>query len=287
MIIEILTAISSTTIAALLVAAFSIRQVFTKIRPKPEKEELIADFDLGIEAILVKIKAEEDKQKKKALEEQKQRLLQDYQSKISSNLQKADGSFVTEWREVLLVTRNRLLDEEKNLRARNYVNIRVGVIIAFLGFYCLLIFVVGSVYVFISSASDVTNSALILPNSVLSLPNSTLRLPNNVWEFLMLYGPTLSAIAIIEVLAIFFLNLYASNERRLERNKSDLTNIELRLTSGLMLYEKVNKDKFAILADNISKEDSNFILGKNETSGGSGTNKILETVLKTATKAGE
>ncbi len=106
-------------------------------------------------------------------------------------------------------------------------------------------------------------------------------------DFLIKYWSRVGIVITIGVFAGFFLRLYALTERVIERNKSDLTNIELRLTAGLMLYEKVNKDNFAILADNISKEDSKFVLGKNESSGGVGTNKITELLSKLTPKIGD
>ncbi len=172
----------------------------------------------------------------------------------------------SDWKKTFVASRKRLLDEEDRLQVRNSKNLQTGIVLAFLGAAFPLMYLCYMLYATIFTIGGEGNNFV--------LPFST-------------YLPIISIVLIFEVIAFFFLNLYASNERRLERNKSDLTNVELRLAAGLMLYDDRDKKNFAILADNISKEDSKFILGKNESAGGISTNKLLETLLKTASKAGE
>lgn len=220
-----------------------------------EKQNTMSRFSDEENKIRRQIEEEKNEEKKQELEQQALELRQEYESLMSENLRRKDGTFVEDWREALLVARKRLQDEEQRLLARNVANLRNGIIMAFLGI------LLPALYLYYALFGNVVQGS----NSIIGLTA---------------YLPVFSVVLISEIVAIFFLNLYASNERRLERNKSDLTNIELRLTAGLMLYEKVNKDNFAILADNLSKEDSKFVLGKNESSGGGGTNKLLETLLK-------
>ncbi len=163
------------------------------------------------------------------------------------------------WIKTFVASRKRLLDEEDRLQVRNTKNLQTGIVLAFVGATFPFMYLCYMLYVAISPIGGEGNNFV--------LPFST-------------YLPIISIVLIFEVIAFFFLNLYASNERKIERNKSDLTNVELRLAAGLMLYDDRNKRNFAILADNISKEDSKFILGKNESAGGISANKLLETLLK-------
>ena len=237
--------------------SFFVEVGYFVIRSSIEKERqnTMSRFSDEENKIRRQIEEEKNEEKKQELEQQALELRQEYESLMSENLRRKDGTFVEDWREALLVARKRLQDEEQRLLARNVANLRNGIIMAFLGI------LLPALYLYYALFGNVVQGS----NSIVGLTA---------------YLPVFSVVLISEIVAIFFLNLYASNERRLERNKSDLTNIELRLTAGLMLYEKANKDNFAILADNLSKEDSKFVLGKNESSGGDGTNKLLETLLK-------
>ncbi len=222
-------------------------------------QDLLFMFNHDERELRLKIIKETNKERKKYLTRQAIELEHLHESILSENLRRRDGTFVTDWREVLLVARKRLFNEYLRLLARNRANLFIGIIMALAG---------------------------ILIPAFYILSGGKLNEGNGFGAFFVSYWPYFTIVATIEIVAIFFLNLYASNERKIERNKSDLTNIELRLTAGLMLYEKVNKDNFAILADNLSKEDSKFILGKNETTGGVSANKLLETLLKIAPKGG-
>ena len=233
----------------------SVLESFFDIRSFSEKtkQEITSQYSVEEKELRLKIGAEKDQAAKKKLRQQALDLRQKYELLLIENLQTKDGAIVKDWRESLLAARKRLLKEEQRLVARNRANLRNGVFMAFIGV------ALPAYYIIFTNRAGESDSG---------------------WLFISNYLPNLSVVLGLEIIAIFFLSLYASNERRLERNKSDLTNIELRLTAGLMLYEKVNKDNFAILADNLSKEDSKFVLGKNESFGGGGTNKLLETLLK-------
>ncbi len=166
---------------------------------------------------------------------------------------------IKNWRDALEYAHKRLWEEGKRLQLRNSANLLTGFISATLGAFWLL--------------TTVLISGL--------QPQG-----DDVLDFVSTYWPRLGLILIVEAFAIFFLRLYAQTMRMIERNKSDLTNIELRLTAGLMLYDDKNKKNFSDLAKIIAQEDSKFILGKNESSGGVGTNKITELLSKLTPKIG-
>ncbi len=218
-------------------------------------EEILSNIHLKEKEFRLQVEKKQlDDIEKTRLRQEILALRQEYQLLSGKILQNQDGGYVEDWRSVLLSARKRLLDEEDRMLTRNSTNLGIAI----------LMIAVGIVF-------------LMYATSFIARPPSNA----NIWVFLATYGPTLSIVVLIEIPTFFFLRLYSSNERKIERNKSDLTNIELRLTAGLMLYEKINKDNFAILADNISKEDSNFILGKNESSGGIDPNKLLEIIKAT------
>ena len=239
----------------------SFLRSFFAIRSSTEKAKQDASYQFNNEQkqIVSQILAEKDKQKKKELEQQALILRQEYESLMSENLRRKDGTFVKDWREVLLVARKRLTDEEQRLLVRNRVNLRNGMFMALVGI-TLPVY-----YIFFFNEADANIS---------------------VGKFFATYWPVFTIAAIIEIIAIFFLSLYASNERRLERNKNDLSNIELRLTAGLMLYDKTNGAKFAVLSDTLSKEESNVVLGKNESAGGISTDKVMGLLSKLILKGG-
>ncbi len=201
----------------------------------------------------LQIVAEHDEDKRNVLVEQLKDLRYRQEALLNENLRREDGSFVTDWREPLLVARKRLIDEDGRLLVRNRANLLIGIIMALSG-------VVMPAYYILSS------------NGFGGF--------NGFSAFFTVYWPYFTIVATIEFIAIFFLSLYSSNERRLERNKSDLTNIELRLTAGLMVYDEKNKTDFKNIAEIFAQEQCRFILGKNESTEGISANKLLETLLK-------
>ena len=167
----------------------------------------------------------------------------------------------TVWGKTLIASHNRLLDEERRLLARNRANLSYGVFAAGVGV------------------------AILIVIAILPFITDTSKIPafNNIPVY---YFSSVPIAIISEIVAIFFLRLFASTEQSIERNKNEMTNIELRLTASQLLE---SKDTFGSLADTLSKEERNFILRKNETSATSetlDTEKLLEIISKLALKAG-
>ena len=223
------------------------------------KQDVSYQFNMKYKKILDQIAKEKDPKKKKELEQQAFALRQEYESRISENLQKNDGTFSTDWREALLVTRKRLTYEEQRLLARNIANLRIGIVMASVGI------IIPVYYILSGRAVDASE---------------------NVGTFVASYWPFFTIVIIIEIVAIFFLRLYSLNERRLEKNKNEMTNIELRLTSGLMLCDKTDKKNLKSLADDLAKEERNFVLGKNESSAITDSDKLdIDRAVEIAIKA--
>ncbi len=239
----------------LFISPFDIRSSDEKIN-----QELASQFSAEQAEILRKIVRAKDDELRTELRRKAFAIRQEYESLLGESLRDKDGNPFTDWREYLLAAHKRLTKEEQRLQARNRSNLRIGIGMAFLG----VILLASYLYYLLFLGGSGTG--------------------NDFWTFLINYLPSFSIIIILGTLAVFFLRLYSSNERRLERNKSVLTNIELRLTAGLMLYDEKDKANFAILADNISKEDSNFVLGKNESSAGISTERLIEIITKAGLK---
>ncbi len=224
-----------------------------------QQEERIRDLDHELTILNFRLGRVGSMEEHQDLSEQYDQVKLQRDVLISKSPRGWEEEISSHWKKTFVASRKRLLNEEDRLQVRNATNLRSGIGMAFLGATFPLMYLCYMLYTAISPIGADGNNFV--------LPFST-------------YFPIISIVFIFEVIAFFFLNLYASNERRLERNKSDLTNIELRLAAGLMLCDDDNKKSFADLAKIIAQEDSKFVLGKNESSGGISTNKLLETLLK-------
>ena len=240
-------------IISIFLAIFGLRQITTRSSYEISKQELSTRFSIEEKELTLQIETAKNDVEKMKLKHQILELGNKYQILSGKILQKEDGSYVEDWRSVLLSARKRLLDEEDRLLTRNRRNLGIAMVMIAVGIIFL-----------ISSARVVVGDPEI----------------NNVWAFLVKYGPISSVIILIEVPTFFFLSLYSQTARMLERNKNELTNIELRLTSGLLLSHKTGVKKFDSLADDLAKEERNFILAKNESSAVLETDKLLELLSK-------
>ena len=165
------------------------------------------------------------------------------------------GKILSEdWHDVLWGAHKRLRNEEKNMQSRNVNNLITGVGSALLGFSWLLILI------FLFNDAEYGDGVL---------------------DFLANYWARFSVVLILGLCATFFLRLYTQTIRRIDKNRNEITNIELRLVSGLMLYDKTNSANFSALAKIIAQEERNFVLGKNESSGGIDPSKLLEIIKAT------
>lgn len=153
------------------------------------------------------------------------------------------------WSKVFLTGRERLLRETVRLSARSRLNLTAGVVISSISVAYLTYFVFSS-NIIIGSEK---------PYALISY-----------------YVPRLSLILIIQVLASFFLRMYVVNERSIQRNKNEITNLELRLAAGLLVGSSSQKAK---LADKLISEERNFVLDKKEKTAESATKETSE-ILK-------
>ncbi len=230
-----------------------------------QQEEQIRDLDHDLTIINFRLGRVGSIEEEQDLSEQYDQVKLKRDLLISKSPRGWEEEISSNWKKTFVASRKRLLNEEDRLQVRNVTNLRSGIGMAFLGATFPVMYLCYMLYTAIFPIGAEGNNFV--------LPFST-------------YFPIISIVFIFEVIAFFFLNLYASNERRLERNKSDLTNIELRLAAGLMLDDDDNKKNFADLAKIIAQEDSKFVLGKNESAGGISTDKVMGLLSKLILKGG-
>ncbi len=237
------------------------------IRSKDEQEEErlrgeVREIDLELQAIAFHIdEVGADDEERQELTKKYNELKKERDLLIGKISQGWGQNISTDWGKTLIVARNRLLDEEQRLRARNFANLRYGVLAAVLGVFVLI-------------------TAAIIPYIWTSFQTPAF---NGIPVY---YFPVTPVVIISEIVAIFFLRLHSQTEHRLERNKNEITNIELRLAAGLMLPSPTGQPDFTSLSNHLAKEERNFVLGKNESSAGVSTNSLLEILSKLILKGG-
>ncbi len=231
------------------------------VRPSSEKAEqdIASRFSVEEKELRRQIEKERDEEKKQALKQQALELRQKYETLMDDNLRRKDGTFVTDWREVLLASRKRLLNEEQRLLARNRMNMSIGISMSFAAVFFLIIYMI-----FRGQVGEI----------------------NGFWEFVAINSPAFSVVFIIESFSLWFLRRYIVGERELDRNKNEITNIELRITAGLMMASASDNPDLTSLAGTLSKEQRNFVLDKDESSAVLDPHKFIETLLKLASKGG-
>ncbi len=173
-------------------------------------------------------------------------------------LEKTGDSFEN-WRDALLYAHKRLRDEEKSMKSNNNGNLASGVLGAGLGLFWL--------FILIFSPDEA--------KGVDSFPN-----------FLANHWSRVGSVIIVGIITAFFLRLYTQTVRRIDKNRNEITNIELRLASGLMMCDTRDKTKLKFLAEALAKEERNFVLDKTESSTGISIEKLLGIISKTPTGGG-
>ncbi len=246
---------SGVIMGALVLSAILIRILNARSFSEKTKRKILTQYSREEKELNIKIESEEDDEEREKLRQQMLYLSQKYESLLIENLRTKDGKVVDDWREVPLATRKRLLDEEDNLRLRSRIYLSFGIMLIILG------------------AGISTFVILIAPDSV---PNGV-----SVNNFFNYYLPRAPMVISIEGLAIFFFRLYVVNEREFLNNKNRIMNIELRLTSGLMLVgTKENTAKFESLSNHLAREGLDDVLGKNSPSRGMSAEKLIKILLK-------
>ena len=261
-------AIQALSITLIFIATYRALIGFARIniRSRAEQdEERVREIDVKLKILQFNIdNATSQGYDRDILSEELKRLKFEQSILISESPRGWEQEVSTVWGKTLIASRNRLLDEEQRLLARNRANLSYGVSAASVGVGFFM--VVGATSYF----------------------NGTLQeLSFEKFPFYYLLG--LPIVLISEVMAIFFLRLYALTEQSIERNKNEMTNIELRLTASQLVEGKTDENKFVSLSNHLAVEERNFILRKNETSATPetlDTEKLLEIISKLALKAG-
>ncbi|PHS76752.1 MAG: hypothetical protein COB56_05490 [Robiginitomaculum sp.] len=241
--------------ATLLSTSIFMRRIIR--RSTLSDRELEGEYDREqISIIRKKIEKEKDAETAGLLRVQELELRQKLKQSFSDNLCDSDGNLLNDWREPLLMSRRRLLEEGRRLSARSSSNLSWGILISFIVvvFLGILIFVIK--------------------------PNGDLEDSYSFWAY---YGPRFSLVVILQILASFFLRNFIRVEREIQRNKNEITNLELRLAAGLIAGS--DKKKLSELANSLIQEEQNFVLAKRETSALSTDKYIMKQALDLAKNA--
>ena len=228
------------------------------------KEQWTSELGLKLKLLNFEIEQETDPQRKAKLVKEYEGLKLERDLLFDESPRRFGHGVDTAWGKNLVDSHNRLYDEENRLLARNVANLSYGGIASVVGVVILLI-IIGFAY--------------------FNTPTANLSLATAPFYYFL----CIPISVIIGILVVFFLRLYSQTEHRLEKNKNEMTNIELRLTACQLLESKTGKDKFDSLAETLSKEERNFVLKKNESSAIPETldnEKLLEIISKLALKAG-
>lgn len=231
------------TAIAVIIAIFGLFLVIASFQNFMEKSILssseINDRQVldDIQNLRRKIEGEKDEEITNKLRAQEVALRKELSEYNLEGLREKSGKLSSDWREAILLARSRLLAEAERLKARSRGNLGLGILISLLavGILTYLIFVIKE-----------------------DTP------PADWFHFLTLYAPRFTLVLIIQFLATFFLRMYVANEKDIRRNKNEITNLELRLTAGMLVGNSVSER--AKLAQILISEERNFILEKKESS---------------------
>ncbi len=251
--------------AGIFILAFFLFITFLNksIRSRSEEQEeqlrkKLRKIDYEINVIHAKYEYIDDRGEEQQLSDQLTDLRLTRSALIIESPQGWKQDISTKWGKTLVASHDRLLDEENRLRRRNRVNLLFGIVAALIG------------------------ASFFIGAGIVSYYDKTLQnlsFSNFPFYYLLCIPITI----ISEVVAIFFLRLFALTEQSIERNKNEMTNIELRLTASQLLEDK---DKFDSLADTLSNEERNFVLKKNETSATADIDKVdIDRAVEIAIKA--
>ncbi len=150
-----------------------------------------------------------------------------------SNYRKKDGSPSDDWRSILIDSIERLSSEADRMRSKSLTNLTLGVVFSTFAVIALILLL------FFGPGSS----------------------ESSVGTQLVEYIPRLTIAALLQIVAIFFLKIYASIENDLKQNKNEITNIELKLASGLAL---VSGSAMHDIATCWGKEERNFVIEKTQ-----------------------
>lgn len=204
---------------------------------------------------------EKDEELAVRLREQEEKIRLELKGYVGGDLRNPSGDISDDWRDALLLSRNRLVSESDHLKSRSRSNLLWGVL-----------FSIGTVL------------ALVLV--VFVFPPETR--PSSILEFLFFFGPRATLVIIIQILANFFLKMYIGSEREIARNRNELTNVELRIAAGLMSMN--SPSGLDELAKILAAEERNFVFLKNEkimsANSRSDINEIVEIARSLSGKKG-
>lgn len=222
------------------------------LRSTSTSEEILEDdVQRKISSIQDEIEHSKDKEKVNLLTQEINSLKAELQLSYDENLRTKSGKLIPDWREALMMTRKRLIKENTRLGRRSRANLTWGII------WSLTAVVVVAFFVF------------------KPYPEEHYKIVSKSWlAYSVFITPKIALFLTVQILAGFFLRNFLSTESEIQRNKNEVTNVELRLAAGLMNQE--SKTKYLDISKAIASEERNFILGSKEKSANKETSVLLE-----------
>lgn len=214
---------------ALFALQFYLKLTRTFLQSKKEAEREYSVLNLFYQRLLSKKEASKETERGKHIEVISSELEEKMKSSIDDYLYDQNHKKSSDWRDPLLLSRNRLLVESERLQNRSLNNLVFGVM-----FSTLTILALG----------------LIFFGYFPENPYQTFS------KFLASFLPKLTFILILQFTAAFFLKLHVSNENDIKQNKNEITNLELKLSAG-MLSE--NKNSKSDIAERMACEERNLL----------------------------
>ena len=205
-----------------------------------------------IQSLRKRIERAKDEEVSNRLREQEKVLREELDERLKNNLRDELTDNSDDWKIVLLAARKRLIEETGRLSARSRGSLNIALLLSFV----MMIFLVFLIYYTLNYGG-----------------------PKDLISLLTRYGPFVTLFLLVQILAGFFLKMFAQNEADIQKNKNEITNVELRLTAGVMVSN--SKTNLAKLSDKLISEERNFVLNKKEKSSLSGGAEQVSELLKT------
>jgi len=184
-----------------------------------EQEIVDDDIERKTSSIQEELRKSEDEERLKQLSAEIDRLQNDLEKSYRENLRDENGKIIPDWREVLMMTRRRLMSEKARLGRRSRVNLTWGIIGSLTALFLVGYFVLRP------------------------YPAEHYDLVTQSWlSYSAFFTPKLALVITLQLLAGFFLRNFLITENEIQRNKNEITNSKKEKSSvkdNPLIFDKV------------------------------------------------
>jgi hypothetical protein len=104
-------------------------------------------------------------------------------------------------------------------------------------------------------------------------PSSDYTISGHIFSYL----PRFTVAALLQIVAVFFLKMHASNESDIKNNKNEITNVEARLAAGQVLSAG---NGFAEFSKALAGTERNFLLENGQAVAGSTGSPEIQSMME-------